>query len=77
MTPTISTKKQHSLFSYTRGMHKFELPIPDSHGQLPDVNVVKVKASVDTTNAHDPSAMDAALARRDLNVVPSFLPCKE
>ena len=58
-------------------MLKFKLPIPDASGQLPFVNVVKVKASADTTNAHNLSAMDAALARRDLNVVPSFLPSKE
>ena len=58
-------------------MRKFKLPIPDASGQLPFVNVVDVKATVDTTNAHDVSAMSAALARRDLNVVPSFLPSKE
>ena len=64
-------------YSYIRGMRKFPLPVPDaSTGQLPAVNVVEVKATVDTTNAPDTSSMDAALARRDLNVVPSFLPGK-
>ena len=59
-------------------MRKFKLPIPDpSTGQLPYVNVIEVKASVDTTNAPDTSSMDAALARRDLNVIPSYLPGKE
>ena len=58
-------------------MLKFKLPIPDASGQLPFIKVVKVKASADTTHAHDISAMDVALARRDLNVVPSFLPSKE
>ena len=39
--------------------------------------MIEVKATVDTApNAHDVAAMGVALARRDLNVVPSFLPGK-
>ena len=67
----------HNFYSYIRGMRKFELPVPNELGQLEEVNVIEVKATVDTApNAHDVVAMGIALARRDLNVVPSFLPGK-
>ena len=52
-------------------MRKFELPVPNEHGQLAEVNVIEEKATVDTVHAPDVTAMGVALARRDLNVVPS------
>ena len=58
-------------------MRKFELPVPNELGQLEEVKVIEVKATVDTvSSARDVAAMGVALARRDLNVVPSFLPGK-
>ena len=57
-------------------MCKFELPVPDELGQLTEVNVIEEKATVDTVRAPDMAAMGIALALRDLNVVPSFVPGK-
>ena len=51
------------------------MPYPTG-GTLPPVIVTEIAASKDTTTAHDPDAMSAQLARRDLNVVPTFLPGK-
>ena len=56
-------------------MRKFALPIPDQ-GQISEVILIEEKATVDTVHAHDVAAMGVGLARRDLNVVPSFLPGK-
>ena len=68
----------HDYYSYIRGMRKFELPIPDDQGQISKVILIEEKATVDTVpaNAHDVAAVGVGLARRDLNVVPSFLPGK-
>jgi len=40
------------------------------------VVVTEIGASKDSTKAPDADAMAVQLARRDLNVVPSLLPCK-
>ena len=62
-------------YSYSRSMRKFPVPYPVM-GMLPPITVTEIRASKETTEAHDPEAMAAQLARRDLNVVPSLLPCK-
>ena len=49
------------------------MPYPTG-GTLPSVIITEIVASKDTTTAHDPGAMSAQLARRDLNIVPTFLP---
>ena len=61
-------------YSYIRGMRKFRVPDFGPSGTLSPLEVTEVIASKDTTTAYDPIAMGVALARRDLNVVPSFLP---
>ena len=55
-------------------MRKFRVPDPGPSGTLSPFEVTEVLASTDTTTAYDPVAIGVALARRDLNVVPSFLP---
>ena len=63
-------------YSYIRAMRKFKVPYPNPDGSLPSVVVTEIVASKDSTKAHDADAMAVQLARRDLNVVPSLLPCK-
>jgi len=56
-------------------MRKFAVPYPTGQGgTLPPIVVTEINASKDTTNAPDPDAISCQLARRDLNVVPTFLP---
>lgn len=62
------------LYSYTRGMRKFAVPYPDKSGNLPIICVEEITANTDTTSAHDVDGIKAALARRDLNIIPAFLP---
>ena len=57
-------------------MRKFKVPYPNPDGSLPSVVVTEIGASKDSTKAPDADAMAVQLARRDLNVVPSLLPCK-
>ena len=55
-------------------MRKFAVPYPDESGNLPTIHVQEIPANKDTTTAHDPDAINVALARRDLNIIPTFLP---
>jgi len=58
-------------------MRKFAVPYPTGQGgtALPPIVVTEITATIDTSNSPDYSAaMSSQLARRDLNVVPTFLP---
>jgi len=64
-------------YTYIRGMRKFAVPYPTGQGgtALPPIVVTEITATIDTSNSPDYSAaMSSQLARRDLNVVPTFLP---
>ena len=52
------------------------MPYPKTDGTLPCIIVTEILATKDTTEAHDPEAINVQLARRDLNVVPNLLHCK-
>ena len=58
-------------------MRKFAVPYPTGPGgtALPPIVVTEITATIDTSNSPDyDAAMSSQLARRDLNVVPTFLP---
>ena len=63
------------IYTYIRGMRKFAVPWPTQGNPLPPIVVTDIIPSSDTSNSPDhDAAMSAQLARRDLNVVPTFLP---
>ena len=65
----------NDIYTYIRGMRKFEVPYPTSGEPLPSIIVTDIVPSSDTSNSPDYlAAMSSQLARRDLNVVPTFLP---
>ncbi|KAL5499509.1 hypothetical protein EMCRGX_G010943 [Ephydatia muelleri] len=61
-------------FKYSRSILTFPVPYLDANGNIPTIELTVLNASNCTSDAHNKSALDAQLARRDLNVVPTFLP---
>ena len=65
-------------FKYARSILRFDVPSPvtDANGtlQLPKINAFILNAFNCTSDAHNAHSLDAQLARRDLTVVPTFLP---
>ena len=61
-------------FKYSRSILTFPVPYLDANGNIPRIELTVLNASNCTSDAHIKSSLDAQLARRDLNVVPTFLP---
>ena len=66
-------------FKYTRSIVAFNVPKPEANPdngtfQLPSIAAVTLNAFNCTSDAHNAHSLDAQLARRDLTVVPTFLP---
>ena len=52
----------------------FPVPYLDENRKIPSIEVSYLNAFNSTSGAHNVFSLDAQLARRDLNVVPTFLP---
>ena len=71
-------KSDEEYFKYARSILRFDVPEPvlDANGilQIPTIKHVTLNAFNCTSEAHNKHCLDAQLARRDLTVVPTFLP---
>ena len=61
-------------YKYSRSVLTFPVPYLDEEGRIPLVEITALNAFNCASDAHNKFSLDTQLARRDLNVVPTFIP---